>query len=338
MQVKIIGNSIPQIPWEEKDKNCNRPLWRYSGNPIIGWNKFTESARIYNSAVAYNNGSFVGVFRVDSMKGTPQLHYGTSPDGINWNINEKDIEWRDENGDLWIPEYSYDPRLIKIEETWYIVWCTDFGGPTLAMGKTEDFKTFVRLENACLPFNRNGVLFPRKINGKYYLLSRPSDGGHTPFGDIFISESNDLKYWGAHRRVMTKGSPGWWQMMKIGAGSVPIETSIGWLMFYHGVVNTCNGYVYSIGGVILDIDNPSKVIYRCSNYLLTPQTSYETSGFVPNVCFPCAALADSDSGRIAIYYGAADTYSAIAFCEKYEVCNYIIEHNELNPGDDIEYR
>lgn len=338
MQVKIIGESIPSMPWEKKPTGDKRPVWRYSKNPITGWNKLDRGARIYNSAVAFNKDHYVGVFRVDSIKGTPQLHYGTSPDGIQWNINETDIEWMDEKGDPWFPEYSYDPRLVKLDGTWYIVWCTDFGGPTLAIGRTNDFKKFVRLENAFLPFNRNGVLFPRKINGKYYLLSRPSDGGHTAFGDIFISESNDLKYWGAHRRVMTKGSPGWWQMMKIGAGSVPIETNIGWLIFYHGVVNTCNGYVYSIGAAILDIDNPSKVLYRCSNYLLTPETEYETAGFVPNVCFPCAAISDSESGRIAIYYGASDTYSAIAFCNVGEVCDYIIENNELNPGDDIEYR
>lgn len=338
MEVKIIGGSIPNIPWEKKPEDINRPVWRYSENPIIGWNKYKEAARIYNSAAAYHEGRFVGVFRVEAMDGKPQLHFGSSPDGINWDIEEKDIQWVDEDGRSWIPQYSYDPRLIKIEDTWYIVWCTDFGGPTLAMGRTKDFKTFVRMENACLPFNRNGVLFPRKINGKYYLLSRPSDGGHTPFGDIFISESPDLRYWGVHRRVMTKGNIGWWQMMKIGAGSVPIETSIGWLLFYHGVVNTCNGYVYSIGAVILDRDDPSKVKYRCSNYLLTPEKEYETSGFVPNVCFPCAALADPDTGRIAIYYGAADTYSALAFCEINELCEYIVDHNELNPGDDIEYR
>lgn len=127
------------------------------------------------------------------------------------------------------------------------------------------------MPNPLLPYNRNGVLFPRKINGNYYLLSRPSDTGHTPFGDIYISESPDLIYWGKHKHVMGKGGHGWWQGTKIGAGPIPIETTEGWLLFYHGVSNTCNGFVYSFGAVILDLENPNKVLYRTRDYLLTPK-------------------------------------------------------------------
>ena len=82
---------------------------------------------------------------------------------------------------------------------------TEFGGPALGFGTTRDFKQFTRLENLTLPFNRNGVLFPRRVNGRYLLLSRPSDSGHTPFGDIYLSESSDLLYWGRHRRVISAG-------------------------------------------------------------------------------------------------------------------------------------
>ena len=80
-----------------------------------------------------------------------------------------------------------------------MTWCNGYHGPTIGMGYTDDFETFHQLENAFLPFNRNGVLFPRQINGNYAMLSRPSDTGHTPFGDIFYSESPDLIYWGHHR-------------------------------------------------------------------------------------------------------------------------------------------
>ncbi len=163
----------------------------------------------------------------------------------------------------------------------------------------------------------------------YKLLSRPSDSGHTPFGDIFISESPDLIYWGRHKWVMGKGGKGWWQGTKIGSGPVPIETTEGWLLFYHGVSGTCNGFVYSFGAAILDIDEPSRVKYRCGNYLLTPEKQYEVTGFVPNVAFPCQNIYDAQTGRIAIYYGAADTYTALAFCQVDEVIAYIKEHNEV---------
>ncbi|MHB8062946.1 MAG: glycoside hydrolase family 130 protein, partial [Ruminiclostridium sp.] len=209
---------------------------------------------------------------------------------------------------------------------------------TLGFGMTKDFKEFTRLENPFIPFNRNGVLFPRKVNGKYLLLSRPSDSGHTPFGDIFLSESPDLIYWGRHRRVMKTGGSGWWQSVKIGAGAAPIETTDGWLLFYHGVSGTCNGFVYSFGAAILDINNPSKVLYRMKDYLLTPEKPYETAGFVPNVIFPCATLNDAETGRIAIYYGAADTYCALAYTNVDELVTYIKANSELVAGDAEEYR
>ena len=103
-----------------------------------------------------------------------------------------------------------------------------------------------------------------------------------------------MKYWGEHRCVM-QVSPfeeSAWQCTKVGAGSVPIKTSEGWLMFYHGVITTCNGFRYSIGAALLDLEKPSKVLYRTRDYLLAPAAPYELAADVPNVVFPCAALAD----------------------------------------------
>ncbi len=164
------------------------------------------------------------------------------------------------------------------------------------------------------------------------LLSRPSDSGHTPFGDIYLSESPDLVYWGKHRHVMGK-SEKWWEAVKIGAGAAPIETSEGWLLFYHGVTGTCNGLVYSIGGAILDRDEPSKVLYRCRTFLLTPEEWYEERGFVPNVCFPCATIHDAETGRIAIYYGCADSYVSLAFTELDLIIDYIKENSVIRESD-----
>ena len=154
------------------------------------------------------------------------------------------------------------------------------------------------------------------------MLSRPSDAGHTPFGDIFYSQSPDMIHWGRHRWVM--GPKSWtWESTKIGAGPIPIETSEGWLLFYHGVLTSCNGYVYSFGAALLDLDQPWKVIHRGGPYLLSPQTDYECVGDVPNVAFPCAALYDPPTGRLAIYYGAADTVTALAFARIDEVLDYL---------------
>jgi len=332
--VKIIGEALPNIPWEEKPGGCGELLWRYSKNPIIEKNPTASSARIFNSAVIPCGGGYAGVFRSDHKDITMHLHFGKSADGIKWDIDDEEIKWLDEDGKPFQPAYAYDPRLVKIDGEYFIMWCSAFRGqPTIGLGTTKDFKTFTRFENAFLPFNRNGVLFPRKINGNYVLLSRPSDNGHTPFGDIFVSESPDLKYWGKHRLVMSVNRSTAWQSLKIGAGSIPIETSEGWLMIYHGVVLTCNGFVYSVGSALLDIEIPSVVLYRTRPYILTPEEPYETVGFVPNVCFPCATLCDAATGRLAIYYGAADTYTAIAFGYINEIVDFTKANNALVPGD-----
>jgi len=311
---QVLSESTPNLPWQDAPNNLQGPIWRYSNNPIIERNPVPGIARIFNSAVVpWHDGGFIGVFRAETTATLPHLRVGRSADGINWTIADRPIDFKDENEKSWNPYYAYDPRVTKIGESYYVTWCTEFHGPAIGLARTDNFVNFTRLENPFIPFNRNGVLFPRKIDGEYAILSRASDNGHTPFGDIFLSRSKDLVYWGKHRHVMERGGSGWWQGLKIGAGPTPIETSEGWLVFYHGVCNTCNGYVYSLGGAILDLENPAIVKYRSRNYLLTPEMPYEEVGFVPNVIFPCATLQDAKTGRIAIYYGAADSTVALAF-------------------------
>lgn len=334
MNTKIIGDNHPNIPWQDKPDRFQGPVWRHTGNPVINRNPVKGISRIFNSAVVPYEDGYVGVFRAEATDGRPHLRLGWSKDGLHWTFEEKNIAFVNEDGKPYDPKYAYDPRLVKIDDTYYIIWCTDFYGAALGLAKTQDLKTFVRLSNPFLPYNRNGVLFPRKINGNYLMLSRPSDSGHTPFGDIFISESPDLRYWGNHRHVMAKGGgSGWWQTLKIGGGPAPIEITDGWLMFYHGVTQTCNGYVYSMGAAILDGQEPSRVKFRSRSFALTPEEWYEERGFVNNVVFPCATLQDAATGRIVIYYGAADTYVSVAYTTVDEIVKFIMENNESVDGD-----
>lgn len=322
---KIIGQSIPNIPWEDKPENCKDVVWRSSLNPIIPRDLLPTSNSIFNSAVVPYNGEFAGVFRCDNKCREMRIHTGKSKDGVNWVIEEEPIKFKCQDAEVGNFVYAYDPRVCYIDDRYYVTWCNSYHGPTIGVAYTYDFKEYHQLENAFLPFNRNGVLFPRKINGKYAMLSRPSDMGHTAFGDIFYSESFDMEHWGHHRHVM--GRTGSWQSTKVGAGPVPIETSEGWLLIYHGVLTSCNGYVYSAGAALLDINEPWKVLYRTAPYILSPQTIYECVGDVPNVVFPCAALADADTGKIAIYYGAADTVTGLAYAHVDELIDYIKENS-----------
>ena len=313
---KIIGGSIPNLPWENKPEGYEYPVWRYSGNPIITRDNLFFANSIFNSAVVPFGDGFAGVFRVDDRTRDQIIVTGFSKDAVHWELSEKKIF----NG--------YDPRICEIDGRYYLSWVNlTPHGTTIGIAVTDDFETWEQLEDATYPVARNGVLFPRKINGEYVLLVRPCDRGHTPYGDIFIQHSPDLKYWGKYRFVM--GPVRNWEMTKVGAGPTPIETDIGWLAFYHGVITSCNGFTYSMGAAILDINDPSKVLHRADSFLLAPHELYETVGDVPNVVFPCAALTDADTGRIAIYYGAADTSVALAFTTVDETVDYILKHDMI---------
>jgi beta-1,4-mannooligosaccharide/beta-1,4-mannosyl-N-acetylglucosamine phosphorylase len=320
----ILGPALPNIPWEERPGGCQEVVWRSSRNPIVPRDLIPSSNSIFNSAVVPFEGEFAGVFRCDDKRRRMQIHAGRSQDGYRWEIENERIHFipHDAGTGQFDFEYGYDPRVCWIEDRYYVTWCNGYHHqPTIGVGYTSDFITFYQLENAFLPHNRNGVLFPRKINGKYLMLSRPSDRGHTPFGDIYCSQSPDMIHWGHHRFVM--GTAGGWQSTKIGAGPIPIETVEGWLMIYHGVLTSCNGYVYSMGAALLDIDEPWRVLHRTAPYLLSPQKLYECVGDVPNVAFPCAALSDAATGRIAVYYGGADTVTCLAFTQVDELVDFV---------------
>jgi beta-1,4-mannooligosaccharide/beta-1,4-mannosyl-N-acetylglucosamine phosphorylase len=303
------------LPWEDRRPGSADVVWRSSLNPVIPRDLLPRSNSIFNSAVVRVDDGFAGVFRVDDRSREMNLHAGRSADGIDWDLDPEPIVFRPTDGRVTEIQdefqHAYDPRVTWLEDRWYISWCNGYHGPTIGIGYTFDFQTFHQLDNAFLPFNRNGVLFPRRIGDRYAMLSRPSDNGHTAFGDIFYSESPDLVHWGRHRHVMAP-QPWTWQSTKIGAGPTPIETPEGWLLIYHGVLTSCNGFVYSMGAALLDLDEPWKVIARGRDYLLSPQVSYEQVGDVPNVVFPCAALVDAATDRITIYYGAADTVTCLA--------------------------
>jgi beta-1,4-mannooligosaccharide/beta-1,4-mannosyl-N-acetylglucosamine phosphorylase len=324
MSTAAIATPLANLPWEDRPAGKSDVLWRYSRNPAIRRDVLPTSNSIFNSAVVPFGDRFAGVFRVDDRQMRMRIHAGFSPDGINWEIQPTPLQFIGADPEISRFTYAYDPRVTLLDGRYYVTWCNGYHGPTIGLAWTEDFRTFHQLENALLPFNRNGVLFPRKIDGHYGLLSRPSDNGHTPFGDIFYSSSPDLKFWGRHRHVMSpvKIEKGW-QSTKIGGGPVPIETSAGWLLLYHGVQTSCNGFVYSFGAALLDRERPWRVIGRAAPYLLAPWASYECVGDVPNVCFPCAALVDGASGRIAIYYGAADTVTCLAFGYVDEILAFI---------------
>ncbi|HUW56452.1 MAG TPA: glycoside hydrolase family 130 protein [Planctomycetota bacterium] len=300
-------------------------LKRYEGNPIITAEAVPTANTIFNSAAVPFGKGYAGVFRVDTTNLECEMHVGFSEDGIHWKIDPEKIVVVSDDPDAVPggPVNPYDPRVTPLEGEFIVTWCNYCAGPGPHIGaaRTVDFKAFTLIADIIFPYNRNGVIFPRKVGGKYAALHRPSDTGHTPYGDIFYATSPDLVNWGNHHYIF--GPRGGWQGGKTGAGPVPIETDEGWLMIYHGVRITCSGYVYAVGAALLDLEKPWKVLYRTKRYLLHPTVPYERYGDVPNVCFPCAAIVDAKTREVMLYYGAADTTVCLATGNLDELIDFV---------------
>lgn len=231
------------------------------------------------------------------------LRIARSTDGINFQIDPSPaLEAANPYETLGIE----DPRITKIDDTYYITYVAASAfGITTCLASTTDFLSFSRHGIIFCPDNKDVVLFPERIDGRYYALHRPVSG-FVGKHEIWIAESPDLKCWGDHRYLMGL-SPGRWDETKIGAGAPPFKTPHGWLELYHGADRNNR---YCMGAVLLDIDQPWKVIARTAEPVLTPQTDYETEGFFGNVVFSCGLLYEQE--KIKIYYGVADTSIALA--------------------------
>jgi predicted GH43/DUF377 family glycosyl hydrolase len=193
-----------------------------------------------------------------------------------------------------------DCRVAQIANTYHLTY-TQVSAIAVGVGymQTTDWKTFERHGMIFPPHNKDCAIFDEKINGKYYALHRPSSpelGGNY----IWIAESDNLKHWGNHRNIaLTR--PGKWDSVRIGAGAAPIKTAQGWLEIYHGA-NEENRYC--LGALLLDLEDPSKVIARSEEPIMEPTAAYEKTGFFGNVIFTNGHLVNGDT--ITIYYGASD--------------------------------
>ena len=289
------------------------PFERFYKNPIIKRTDIPYPCNsVFNAAACIFKNEYLLLLRIEGLEGRSHLTIARSKDGINFTVDKK--PWIEPSRDPDFEPYERygveDPRITKIEETYYITY-TAFGpyGVRIGIGKTEDFKKFERICLATEVDNKDGVLFPEKIDGEYALITRPGGFGGQR-GDIWISFSPDLVYWGKSRLLMYP-RPGGWGSQKLGASTPPLETEEGWLLLYHGVKQTGSGIIYRIGAMLLDIKEPYVVRGYTSHFILGPEESYERVGDVPNVVFPCGAILEED-GTIRIYYGVADTAIAMA--------------------------
>lgn len=306
-------------------------ITRYqNGEPILSKKDIPyEADCIFNAGVAKYRGRYVMAFRNDcrynGRGGFEKCAVGLafSGDGIHWEVQDKPFLTVEDMGD---PEVTrvYDPRLTVMEDRCYLCFAVDTKhGLRGGVAVTDDFRSMEVL-SMTVPDNRNMVLFPEKIDGKYVRLERPfpvySRGGRDRF-DIWMSYSPDLKYWGESRLLMgVEDVP--YANDKIGPGAPPVKTEAGWLTLFHAVdidrTRGKNGWEdrwqkrYCGGIMLLDLKDPSRIIGMCREPLIAPETEYETEGgFRTNVIFPGGMILEED-GTVKIYYGASDTVECLA--------------------------
>ena len=173
---------------------------------------------------------------------------------------------------------------------------------------SRDFTEVQKLGPVMPPEDKDAALFPRRIDGRWVMIHRPSPIGG--FAHMWISYSPDLRHWGDHELLLEARDGAWWDAGKIGLGPPPLETSDGWLVCYHGVKSTASGPIYRVGLALLDLDEPRMVLRRTDEWVLAPTAPYERSGDVNKVVFPTGWVLDQATQQLSIYYGAGD--SAIA--------------------------
>jgi predicted GH43/DUF377 family glycosyl hydrolase len=204
-----------------------------------------------------------------------------------------------------------DPRITPLRGRHYFTYvAVSRHGPATALASTADFRTFERHGVIFCPENKDVVLFPETVGGAYAALHRPVCG--TPFTrpEMWAARSPDLMHWGAHAPLVVSG--GEWQPGRVGAGPPPIRVPGGWLAIYHGNRHpTRPGEVgaYYGAAVLLDEDDPSRVLRRSPDPFFVPEANFEVAGFVPNVVFPTGLVRDGDA--LLVYYGAADAVTAV---------------------------
>jgi predicted GH43/DUF377 family glycosyl hydrolase len=204
-----------------------------------------------------------------------------------------------------------DPRITWLDGRYYITYvAVSRHGAATALASTADFRDFTRHGVIFCSENKDVVLFPERIGGAHAALHRPNPA--TPFcrPEMWIARSTDLIHWGHHGVLHGGGAD--WETGRVGAGTPPVRVNEGWLEIYHGSRHSTRpGEVgkYSTGALLLDPDNPARIVRRTPESIFEPEAVFECEGFVPNVVFPTGIVENEKS--FLLYYGAADTCTAV---------------------------
>jgi beta-1,2-mannobiose phosphorylase / 1,2-beta-oligomannan phosphorylase len=288
-------------------------------SPTANW---WENKAVFNCAAARSNGTVHLLYRAIGEDGVSRFGHAATTNGLD--ISQRDSTPNYESiGDELEKLGVEDPRITCIEGTYYITYtgvslypcCESEGNPIesvpwrcrVGLLSTRDFMTYEK--HGCIVpdmDNKDVVLFPERVDGKYVML-------HRTFPNIWMAYSEDMVHWHDHKLLM-RVQPTSWDCNRIGAGAPPIKTDDGWLNFYHGVDHQRH---YRLGVLLLDLDDPSKVLGKSVDPILSPEEHWEKEGLVPNVLFTCGAVEKND--HYLVYYGGADKVIGVATMPRSDV-------------------
>ena len=300
-------------------------LQRHPANPILlpdptsDW----ETYNVFNPSVVYHNGLFHLHYRAQGLDWVSRIGYAVSMDGVHWNRLRRPVLSPQDASDSRGVE---DPRVTAIDGVFYMAYTAygsqvkgqggathAGGGVTPMFARSSNLITWERIGPLVTgEDNKDHVLFPRRINGRYVALHRRPP-------QVWLAESADLLSWPEERMrpVFGPRPENSWDSLRVGGGSVPIETDQGWLVVYHAYDPS---HSYRLGACLLDLDDPGKVIHRPKEFIFEPREIWELRGDVPNVVFTCASLVGGDF--LYVYYGAADHVIGLATVPFAEILDY----------------
>lgn len=331
-------------------------LQRHTSNPILNPHPLHpwENLVVCNPGVVHHDGLFHMLYRAAGDDSDHVIHFGlaTSRDGIHFERkSENPILSPSKDG----PDAGCieDPRIVELDGHFYITYAYRayrpgqywlaadnsaynprdaslpplFGENMTASGLllSDDLRNFRRLGRITRSEvdDRDVILFPEKIGGKYVMLHRPMQwtgpGFKTTYPAMWLCYSDDLLTW-SESTLLAKGEFSWEK--KIGGSCPPIRTDQGWFVIYHAVDS--DG-IYRVGVMMLDLDDPSKVIARTPEPIMEPEEDYEWNGLYPHgVVFPTANVVMNDV--LYVYYGAADQTIGVATAKFSALVSYVMSH------------
>jgi len=302
-------------------------LRRHPDNPVLfpdpasDW----ECTNVFNPGVLHHNGLFHMFYRAQGLDWVSRIGYAVSEDGVHWNRLRRPVLDPVDSTDSRGVE---DPRVVEIDGTFYMTYTAygrEFhgegepthlgGGITPMIARSDNLITWERLGPIVRgEDNKDHVLFPRRIGGRYVAL-------HRRLPQVWLATSDDLLIWRESDMapIFEPREDNWWDNKSVGGNGVPIETEQGWLTLYHAYDDE---HVYRLGVCLLDLDDPSRVLRRPREPIFWPQELWELRGDVPNVVFSCAnPVVDS---TVYVYYGGGDHVIGLATCEMDQLLDFVL--------------